>query len=420
MSENTNQKIEYFGLLALGLTTVIGSGIWGDPFSWVDTAGIFGIIPVIISWLLLFTAGLSYAEVVGMFPNSGGPYSYVSGAINKKWGSFLGFTYYLGYLLISVILTFVSIASFFGSINLNNPTLLVIFTVLLVIILSFVVELFPLKTIGWIALIWVAIKIILLMIVFIFFMIKGDSSNLISAKPTFEEIKVVGNGSLWALMGFEVILVLSGDLSHKTDDGNSKKKLPRGILIILGIILIIYIGVIIGVNFIVKQGALTASGLQAFEYAALQSGISTSLLYACKAFSSLGTTFAIFFILTYTLKVLAKGDSLPKVFSKTKKGMYINNAILTAVLSGIFALIMTILIQITNGIIINVFSYIGLGFILLSAMIPAGIIALYLRIKMPILERPFKTPIYYIVFPLSIVLGLYLFTLNLLALIGAL
>ncbi|WP_457556428.1 APC family permease [Candidatus Harpocratesius sp.] len=420
MSENTNQKIGYFGLLALGLTTVIGSGVWGDPFSWVDKAGFFGIIPVIISWLLFFTAGLSYAEVVGMFPNSGGPYSYVSGAINKKWGSVLGILYYLGNLIIGVILAFVSIASFFGTISLNNSTLLIVFTALLVIILSFVVELFPLKIIGWIASIWVAIKIILLLSVFIFFIIKGDNSNLTMTTPTFDEIKLVGNGSLWALMGFEVILVLSGDLSHKSDDEDSKKRLPRGILIVLGIILFVYLIVIIGVSFILGKGALSASGLGAFEYAALQTGISTTLLYAFKTFSSLGTAFAIFFILIYILKVLAKGNSLPSVFSKTKKGMYINNAILTAILSGILAIVMTILIPSTSGAVIGIFSYVGIAFILLSAMIPAGIIALYLRVKMPILERPFKTPIYYIVFPLSIILGLYLFTLNLLALIGAL
>ena len=215
MRENTNSKIGIIGILSLGLTTVIGSGVWGDPFSWVNTAGSYSILVIVISWMLFFTAGLAYAEVVGMFPKSGGPYSYVSGAINKKWGSILGFVYYFGYTIIGAILVFVSVSSFLEMIGVDSFALLIILTVLVIIILAFVVEAIPLRIIGWTISIWICLKVLSLLIISLFFIIKGNGANLNTSTFTGEMFISIGNSSLWALMGFEVLLVFSGDLKLK-------------------------------------------------------------------------------------------------------------------------------------------------------------------------------------------------------------
>lgn len=419
MSEDTTQKIGLIGILSLGLTTVIGSGVWGDPFNWVNQAGSFAILTVVISWLLFFTAGLAYAEVVGMFPNSGGPYSYVSGAINKKWGSVLGFLYYLGYIIIGPILVFVSVSSFLAMVGSSSQALLVILTVLIIVILAFVVELIPLKIVGYVVGGWIALKVLSLLIIFIIFIAKGDGANLSTPSFSGQDFVAVGNSSLWALMGFEVILVFSGDLLRKGDTKEEGKRLPRGILMVLAAILIIYILVIIGSGMIVAQGDI-GENVEVFSYIETNYGVSASLLNGLKSFSALGTAFAIFIMLGHQLKVMTQGESLPKIFAEKKFRIPIYSSTFTAILSGISGLVMVLLLPSLGGRIIGIFSYVGLGLILLAAMIPAGIIALYLRVKMPILERPFKTPLYYVVFPLSIILGIYLFVLNLIALIGAL
>lgn len=70
--------------MGIGLTTVIGSGIWKDSLLWSNTASIFSLLTVFVAWLLMFCVGLAYAESVSMFPQGGGPYSYVGGAFGKK------------------------------------------------------------------------------------------------------------------------------------------------------------------------------------------------------------------------------------------------------------------------------------------------------------------------------------------------
>jgi len=97
-----------FGFIGIGLTAVIGSGIWQNPISWTDLSGSLSILAIIISCLLFFTFGLAYAEVVSIFPKSGGPYSYITGVMGKKRGIFIGILYYFGYLIIGAVLAFQS------------------------------------------------------------------------------------------------------------------------------------------------------------------------------------------------------------------------------------------------------------------------------------------------------------------------
>lgn len=413
---NTDKfKISIWGIIGIGLTTVIGSGIWRDPLTWINDSGSLALLAIIISWLFFFTAGLAYSECVSMFPNSGGPYSFVSGAINKTWGTILGILYYLGYIIIGALLAFLAVNYGLSAIEVDSFPLLVILTTLLIIIFAFVSEYIPLKIIGNITLIWVIIKILSLIVISIILMVKGNPSNLSANSFNFTNFTNVGNASLWALMGFEVMLVFSGDLTNKKEIDDNRTQLPKGIISVLVVILITYIIVTVGNGFIANIGYVGDTA--EFEYIEQTTGISKNLLAGLTSFSSLGTCLAMFVVLTHQLKVMAKGGSLPDFMGQEKRGFYWNNSIITAILSGVIGFIMTFCIPLTDGAIIDVLVTIGLGLVLLSAMIPAGIIALYLRIKMPILERPFKTPVYFIIFPLSIILSIYLFILNILSLI---
>ena len=73
MSQNNKSKINIFGFMGIGLTAIVGSGIWQNPISWSDLSGPLSILAIFISSLLFFTFGLAYAEVVSIFPKSGGP-----------------------------------------------------------------------------------------------------------------------------------------------------------------------------------------------------------------------------------------------------------------------------------------------------------------------------------------------------------
>ncbi|TFG01061.1 MAG: APC family permease [Promethearchaeota archaeon] len=415
MSNNESQKqnknkINFLGIIAIGMTTVIGSGIWRDPLKWANSSGIFSILAVVISWLLFLTAGLSYAECVSMFPKSGGPYSYVGGAVNKKWGTLVGILYYIGYLFISSLLAFLTANFTLGIFGVQDNLMLVVFTLLFLILFGLLSGIVSPRLFGFLALGWVLIKIVFLIIVSILMLLNADVANYSVNELTFSGFQETINLSIWALLGFEVMLIFTEELNKKDSLIKGNLKMSIGILIALLSILGVYILVTLGASSLVGINDLGTSN--PFVIIASNTGIPTPILSFFAAFSAAGTCFAVLATCIHQLRVMARDDSLPKIFNKTKKGYHIANIGVTIILVVIIGSIMTLLIPLTEGLIVDIFAATGIGIVLISAMLPAGIIALYLRIKMPILERPFKTKFYYIVFPLAILLSIFLFYLN--------
>ncbi|NWF94798.1 MAG: hypothetical protein HXY34_01515, partial [Candidatus Thorarchaeota archaeon] len=64
------------------------------------------------------------------------------------------------------------------------------------------------------------------------------------------------------------------------------------------------------------------------------------------------------------------------------------------------------------GAVVDVCATTGIGLVLVSMTLPAGLTALWLRMKMPALVRPFKVPLYVVVFSLAVLLSAYLLYLN--------
>jgi len=115
MSQNNKSKMNIFEFIGIGLTVVVSSG----------------------SCLLFFTFGLAYAEVVSIFPKSGGPYSYISGVLGKKRGTFIGILYYLGYIIIGAVLAFNSAKYTLGIFNSESNIGIILLTVFYTILLCF-------------------------------------------------------------------------------------------------------------------------------------------------------------------------------------------------------------------------------------------------------------------------------------------
>ena len=413
MTSESNEKrniVSFIGIIGIGLTTVIGSGIWRDPLGWANGSGFLSILALIITWLFFLTAGLSYAECVSMFPKSGGPYSFVGGAINKKWGAFVGILYFIGYLFISALLSFLTASFTLSIFNVSASEALILLTLGYLILFSILAGISSPRLLGYVAFIWVSIKIILLIVVSIIALANAQPQNLDNL--TFGGFVGTIEGSIWALLGFEVMLIFAGELNRKDGRLKGDRKLSYGILIALGVIFIIYLLVSIAASSIIGIGDLTGDPFAAL---AASTGIGASLLFFFAAFSAGGTAYAVLTACIHQLRVMARDESLPQFFNKSRKGIYFNNIIVTMILTLIIGFFMTYYINPTAGAIIGLFAAIGIGLILFSAMIPAGIIALYLRVKMPILERPFKSPIYYIVFPVAIILSFFLFYLNIAA-----
>lgn len=409
-SSSKKQMISFLGIIGIGLTTVIGSGIWKDPLSWVDSSGIMSLVAIIVGWLLMFTVGLSYAECVAMFPNSGGPYSYVGGAINKTWGSIVGIVYYVGYLFIGTVLAILTTNFTFNAIGYEASLWQkVLLTLGYIIVLGILASVIHLRDLGTVSILWVGLKIILLLVVAVLAIINGSSANYSVSNLTFSGFQNTLISSLWALTGFEVMLIFAAEVTKEDGKIPGNKKMPISILVALGVILVTYLVVAFGASSILGIGGL--GNQSAFDFIANATGISSNIIALFAAISAGGTTFAICAVLAHQLKVMADGGSLPTVFKLEKGNIRVFNISVSIIIVMVLA-VLAIYLDI-----IGLFAVIGLGAVLLSAMLPAGLIALYLRIKMPILERPFKAPLFFVVFPLAILLSVYLLVLNFMSLL---
>ena len=382
-------KISFLGIVGLGLTTVIGSGIWRDsgPFGWANSAGIFAILALAVSWLLFLTSGLSYAECVSMFPKSGGPYSYVGGAFNKKLGTLVGVTYLIGYFFIANILAFLTANFTLVMFGVDSVPLLLILTIIYLIVFGILAGMTSLRLLGYIAFVWVFLKIIFALIVAILNLVNINPSNLAIGGLTFGGFQSATNNSIWALLGFEVMLIFTEETDKSDSFIKGQLKLPVGILLTLLIIFGLYLIITFGAVSIIGIGDLSGTSPFAIIFGAI--GFPPEVLAFFAAFSSAGTTFAVLAVCIHQFRVLARDDSIPKLFNTKIKGFYLPNIGATMAITVILGIVMSVMFITIGGLAIDIIAVIGISLVLISAMLPAGITALYLRIKMPVI-RPWN------------------------------
>lgn len=406
------KKISFIGIIGIGLSAVIGSGIWKDPLKWSNSAGILCIVALLITWLLFLTSGLAYSECVSMFPKSGGPYSYVGGAFNKKIGTYVGILYFIGYLIVGVILAFLTGLFTLAAIDpvsfsLCTPGYLCLMTVVYLVLFTALAGILSPRLLGFISIGWVSIKVILLVTVTILALINWNSVSV--AGITGMGFQGAINSTIWALLGFEIMLIFAGETK------DVEKTLPKAILIVLPIILVVYAFISLGAAGIVSIGEIPqeslSSSLSLLLILATKVGLPSTAVFIFAAFSAGGTTLLLLATCIHQLRVLSRDNAIPKVFNKEHKGIQIVSAPVVLGIGLVIGIFMTLAMNFWDYS-VDVFAGVGMALIIISALFPAGITALYLRIKLPALERPFKSPIFFIIFPLSVILSIYLLYLN--------
>ncbi|MEM4734795.1 MAG: amino acid permease [Candidatus Thorarchaeota archaeon] len=400
-----NEALTVSGALGIGLTTVIGSGIWKDSLLWANSAGVFSLVAVVLAWVLMLTVGISYAECVGMFPQGGGPYSYVKGAFGTSVGAFTGLLYYAAYCFIGSVLVFLT--ALFSLIAAEIATGLTLVTTLNLALVSALVifliggssYLLSIVGFGKVALAWVCAKIILVVVVFSFLFANWSTPS--TSPPSIEGFNSALNNSIWAILGFELMLIFARDLKDPT------RNMPRAILITLPVFLVVYLFVSMAASGTIAPGDVPSGSGSAYllNLLAIKTGFPESLVFSFAAFSAAGTAFAMINGLSRQAQIMADDGHLPAAIKRKEY---------TVMFSTLIVLVVCLVMVLTSDAWDSVgnFATAGLGLVLISTMLPAGLTAFYLRVKMPALSRPFKSPLHLIVFPLAILLSIYLILIN--------
>ncbi len=222
--------------MALGVNTIIGSGIFGLPSEAFRRAGVWSLLAFVVCAALVSIMVICFAEVSSRFRATGGPYLYARAAFGPLWGFQVGwllwiarltafaascnlFISYLGYfwapaaagLIRSAIIT--GIVAVLTALNLsgvrNSTTASNLFTV---------AKLLPL---------------FLFIGAGLFFLRPGAYQP--GPLPAFGDFSVAVLLLVFAFSGFELPTIAAGE------SRNPEKDLPPALLLAIGIVVTVYI-----------------------------------------------------------------------------------------------------------------------------------------------------------------------------------
>lgn len=300
------------GLLAAGLLVlngVIGAGIFGLPGKLVEAAGIFGPWLVIIFGVLIISVVWTFASIASYFNTTGGPVAYANRAFGPLVGFQTGWLLYIGRVTAIAANTNVLINYALDLAEVVPTEMIRGFLLFLIIGALVVINIMGVKkavsAINVITLIKIlpVITLILLAIPYL------TPEGVIPSKlPTFDEWNGLVLVILYAFVGFEGALVTAGETK------NPKKNIPRAL--ITGILVITAIYFLVSLTYVNVVTDL-GSDTPLIDMGEVLMGPTGAVIIVIAAiFSILGNATAIVIAAPRMTFAMAEEGSLPKWFGK--------------------------------------------------------------------------------------------------------
>ena len=229
-------------LVALGVGSIIGSGMFAMPAVMGSVAGPALIIAIVLTGIVTTLLAISYAELGSAFPLSGGPYSLPRLALGDTGGFLMGW----GYFLYSFIGTAAIIDIFVTYLAFWVPGLAVGETLTPLGIAIAVIALWIFTAINV-----VGGKIIPLIVFAAVGLSFFSGVNFVPLLPFgLTGVTLAMAFEFWAFTGFESVVVPTEEVK------DPEKNIPRAMLLTMGIVIAVY--VLIAVAFV---GMINWSGL---------------------------------------------------------------------------------------------------------------------------------------------------------------
>lgn len=321
MTESTPEKkrsISLMGAIFIGIGSMVGAGIFalfGEAGKIAETAV---WVSFLVAGLIALLQGYSFAKLGAKYPSSGGLISWIVRGYGK--GLFTGGLVMLGYFstLIVAAMVAVSFGNYFTSLffGATAPAYLPkIFAVLIVAVLTFVNSTgTDLVTKAQSAI--VTIVLLVLGGFAIAMLVNMDPSMVApSTYPPFSKIFASVALTFFAYLGFGVISFVGGDIK------DPEKNMPRAMYISIGVTLLLYVALAIGVFGVLTVQEVIANADTALAAAAFpifgQAGytlitivavFSTAGAINSQLYASIGATFS-----------MAKDGQLPPRFGLARK-----------------------------------------------------------------------------------------------------
>ncbi len=339
-----NKKMKFWSIVFLTINSVIGTGIFLSPGGVTKQAG--SMAPFIYLCAAVFAAVLAvtFAAASKYVVKNGAAYSYAKAAFGANTGMFIGVTRYVsasiawGVMATAVIKNALSILGM-DSKNLVNVTLgfLVLMLILFVINVkgtAFLTLISDLSTAGKVAAL--AITIVAGIVIIIMTgenhitdvdMLKNAEGGALIPEMDATMFVTAVISAFYAFTGFESVA------SGASDMENPEKNLPRAIPLAIGIIAVIYFGIVL-VAMMINPVALVQSDEVVILAAVFGNKILRGIIIIGALISMFGINVASSFHAPRVCEAMAKDGVLPAFLGKrNSKDIPLNAFILTAALA---------------------------------------------------------------------------------------
>ncbi|MDP2907462.1 MAG: amino acid permease [Nanoarchaeota archaeon] len=382
-----NRTLGFWSLFFCSIGVILGAGIYvligkaaglGGNAVWLS----FGL-----SALLAAFTGLSYAELVSMFPKSSAEYGYTKKALGERTGFVTG--------VLIILASFISAATvavgFAGYFSRLFNTSIVLTAVTLIIILSLVL-MYGIKESAIMAVVFTLVELLGLVIVIFVSIPYLGSVDYLDMPNGFSGVLAAAALIFFAYIGFEEITRL-GEETKKPE-----KVIPKVLLLSILISTILYMLVAVAAVSVLNWQVLGASKAPLAEVVSTVLGEKAFLLISVIALFATANT--VLFIMLAGSRIIY-GMAVEKVFSSKMSYILKNRKtpayaiLVTAICTALFAMIGDIGITASLT-----------DFAIFAVFIIINVVVIVLRYKEPYTARPFRVPVNIGKIPLLPLLGI--------------
>ncbi len=401
------KELSLFGLIMIVVGSVIGSGIFLTPS---QIAGHLSTpTSIMLVWcfggFIALTGALTYGELGGMFPKTGGVYVY----LKEAYGDFVAFLYGWAYFTVimsgtvaALAIAFASYMSYLFEMSDVEKTILAVFVVFVVS----GINIFRVKLVEMFTNTFSIMKLLGIAIIILIGLFWGSYETMTipeianNTKPEtnlFTSFGLALIGVLWSFGGWHHASFLSGEAK------NANKNIPRAMIIGTSLVLLVYLLTNVAYLFLLSTAEMAQSESLAADALSKIIPLGGVVIAIIILISTFGT--ALVGALTGPRLYLAMAnDGL--FFKKLSEIHPKSNTPVNAIIAqGVWAVIILIMWGTFEAVITYVV-FIDWIFFFLTA-----IIVVLFRIKRKDAARPYKTPLYPLT-PIIFIITSFLFVIN--------
>ncbi|UQU67588.1 APC family permease [Couchioplanes caeruleus] len=223
--------------VAFAVGTMVGAGVFVLSGLAVERAGPAAIASFVLAGVLVLLSALSFAVVASLAPPGGSGYAYVGQALGRRWGFLTSWAFWLGGV-IGVAFVLNAFGRYLHDFFLSAlpPTLVAVAAVVVIALLN----IGPASLIGRAETALVVVKVAILVLLIVFAFIHIGRAHFTPFAPHGAGSVVTTSALLFiAYLGFNVVTNMAGDVERP------QRTIPLAILLSMGIVALIYVGVVV-------------------------------------------------------------------------------------------------------------------------------------------------------------------------------